>query len=120
MDYLDTITSFEAMEVEKVNCHIVSILIVYCPPPLTANYLSTSLFMNEFSSLLESCIIKTGSLLIAGDFNFHVDDTSDAVAANFLGLLESFDLRQQILSWTHLGQVASCSTESIIFKYHFS
>ena len=27
--------------------------------------------MNEFSSLLESCITKTGSLVIAGDFNFH-------------------------------------------------
>ena len=96
MDYLDTITSFEAMEVEKVNCHIVSILIVYCPPPLTANYLSTSLFMNEFSSLLESYAIKTGSLLIAGDFNFPGDDTSDAVAANFPGFLESFDLRQHV------------------------
>ena len=45
--------------------------------------------MNEFSSLLELYIIKTGSFLIAGDFNFHVDDTSDDVAANFLGLLES-------------------------------
>ena len=57
--------------------------------------------MNEFSSLLKLYIIKTGSFLIAGDFNFHVDDTSDDVAANFLGLLESFDLRQHIHSYTH-------------------
>ena len=74
--------------------------------------------MNEFSSLLESYIIKTGSLLIAGDFNFHVDDTSDAVAANFLGLLESFDLRQHVHSYTHraghtLDLVISRSAESI-------
>ena len=88
------------VEVE-VNSQIVSILIVYRPPPSSGNNLSTSLFMNEFSSLLDSHIIKTGSLLISGDFNFHVDDTSDAVAANFLGWLESFDLRQHLHSYTH-------------------
>ena len=54
------------------------------PQQSAANNLSTSLFMNEFSSLLESYIM-TGSLLIAVDFNFHFDDTSAAVAANFLG-----------------------------------
>ena len=30
-------------------------------------------------------------LLIAGDFNFHIDDTTDTAVANFLNLLESFD-----------------------------
>lgn len=75
--------------------------------------------MNEFSSLLKSYIIKTGSLLIAGDFNFHFDDTSAAVAANFLGLLESFGLRKHIQSYTHraghtLELVISRSAESIL------
>ena len=120
MHYLDTIISFEAMEVEvEVNSQIVSILIVYRPPPSSANKISTSLFMYEFSALLESYIIKTGSLLIAGDFNFHVDDTSDAVAANFLGLLESFDLRQHVHRYTHpaghtLDLAISRSAESIL------
>ena len=97
------------MEVEiEANSQIVSILIVYRPPPSSANNLSTSLSMNEFSSHLEKYIIKTGSLLIACDFNFHVDNTSDAVAANFLGLGKSFDLRQHVHptyppSWTYLG-----------------
>ena len=58
--------------------------------------------MNEFSSLLESYITKTGSLVIAGDFNFHIDDTTDTAAANFLSLLESFDL-QHVRSCTHRG-----------------
>ena len=91
MDYLDTITSFEAMEVEvEVNSQIVSILVVYRPPPSSANNFSTSLFMNEFSSLLESYIINTGSLLIAGDFNFHVNDTSDALIPFYLILLVTY------------------------------
>ena len=57
--------------------------------------------MNEFLSLLESYITKTGSLVIAGNFNFHIDDTTDTVAANFLSLLESFDLQQHVRSCTH-------------------
>ena len=114
MDFLDTIVSFEAMEVEvEVNSQIVSILIVYRPPPSSANNLSTSLFMNELSSLLESYIIKTGSLLIAGDFNFHVVGTSDAVAVNFLGFLESFDLGQHVDSYTHR---AGHSLDLVIFR----
>ena len=39
MDYLDTITSFDAMEVDvEVNSQIVSSLIVYRPPPLQSFY----------------------------------------------------------------------------------
>ena len=34
-------------------------------------------------------------------FNFHVDDTTDTAAANFLSLLESFDLQQHVRSCTH-------------------
>ena len=73
--YLDTFISFEAIESEvKIFSQSVSILIVYRPPPSSGNNLSTELFMNEFSSLLESYITKTGSLVIAGDFNFHVPE----------------------------------------------
>ena len=39
--------------------------------------------MNEFSSLLESYITKNGSLVVTGDFNFHVDDLTDTAADNF-------------------------------------
>ena len=100
--YLDTFISFEAIECEvKIFLQSVSILIVYCPPLSSGNNLSTELFMNEFSSLLEFYITKTGSLVITGDFNFHVDDTTDTAAANFLSLLESFDLQQHVRSCTH-------------------
>ena len=100
--YLDTFISFEAIECEvKVFSQSVSILSVYRPPPSSGNNLSTKLFMNEFSSLLESYITKSGSLVLAGHFNFHVDDTTDTAAANFLSLLESFDLQQHVRSCTH-------------------
>ena len=100
--YLDTFISFEAIECEvKVFSQSVSILSVYRPPPSSGNNLSTKLFMNEFSSLLESYITKSGSLVLAGHFNFHVDDTTDTTAANFLSLLESFDLQQHVRSCTH-------------------
>lgn len=93
MDYLDIIIFFEVMEVEKVNCYIVFIFIVYCFLLLIVNYFFISFFMNEFFFFLESCIIKIGLFLIVGDFNFYVDDIFDVVVVNFLGLLEFFDLR---------------------------
>ena len=98
--YLDTFISFEAIESEvKVFSQSVSILIVYHPPPSSGNNLSTEIFMNEFSSLLESYITKTGSLVIAGNFNFHIDDTTDTVAANFLRFSSSSMSRRYQETW---------------------
>ena len=73
--------------------------------------------MNEFSSLLESYITKTGSLVIAGDFNFHVDDTTDTAAANFLSLLESFDLQQHVRSCTSRPMAISSGQKMLKFAF---
>ena len=58
-------------------------------------------FIEEFSSLLENYVIKSGSLLIAGDFNFHINDTSDVSMVNFINLLEAFNLRIHATRATH-------------------
>jgi len=46
-------------------------------------FVSFTLFLDEFSSLLEK-------LVITGDFNFHLDNPSDPAAAPFLVLLDVF------------------------------
>ena len=94
--------SFEAIEVQlQVYSHTVFFLVVYRPPPSIVNNLSTGLFMDEFSSLLQLYVTTPGSLAIAGDFNFHIDDTSDTATVSFLKLLDSFNLRQHVQSPTH-------------------
>ena len=57
--------------------------------------------MDEFVRLLESYATNPGSLIITGDFNFHVDSKFDMTAGNFLTLLESFNLHQHVSNITH-------------------
>ena len=57
--------------------------------------------MEEFSSLLEQFVIKSGSLLIAGDFNLDIDKKRDVSTANFINLLEAFNLRLHVTQATH-------------------
>ena len=50
---------------------------------------------------LEQLVLTSGALVIAGDFNIHVDDPSDKEAADFLSLIESFGLKQHVSYPTH-------------------
>ena len=74
---------------------------VYRPPPSQKNRLSVTLFLDEFSSLLEKLVISNGPLLITGDFNFHLDNLSDRAAARFQAMLDVFDLKQHVRDSTH-------------------
>ena len=72
------------------------IVIVYRPPPSSSNQSTVVLFFNEFPILLESLATASGSLLIAGDFNLHVNDVRDTTATRFLQLIESFNLKKHV------------------------
>ena len=65
--------------------------------------LSTSLFLEEFSKLLESITAdqRHKRLLIVGDFNIHVDNSNDTTARQFVDLLDSFNLVQHVSEKTH-------------------
>ena len=56
---------------------------------------TATLFMQEFSSLLEH-IAHDANHMIAGDFNFHIDNRSDREALTFCELLESTGLKQHV------------------------
>ncbi|XP_066016040.1 uncharacterized protein [Pocillopora verrucosa] len=59
------------------------------------------MFLDEFSSFLEGLVSTTNALLVAGDFNFHIDEPNDCDARRFLQVLESFDLIQHVSEATH-------------------
>ena len=60
------------------------------------NSFTVGLFLDEFSSFLEGLVLAPSALLIAGDFNFHVDDQEDDDTRRFLQVLELFDLTQHV------------------------
>ena len=48
-------------------------------------------------------LCRSGSLLIAGDLNLHLDQPCRPEVKGFMDLLESADLKQQVRSKTHIS-----------------
>ena len=89
-------------------------LVVYRPPSL-----SVSDFISDFSSLIDFLNTFPSELIISGDFNIHVDQTSSTASCNFQSLLDSSDLKQHVSFPTHkyghtLDLLLSRNTSNII------
>lgn len=118
--HLGIVTNFKSFEFADVLLkHSSSCLrlIVYRPQTMADGTSSTAKFFEEFPSLFESLATVPGSLLMVGDFNFHVNDASDRSAQRFLRLLEAFNLKQHFWVPTHrsgntLGLVITRTDES--------
>ena len=95
--------TFEHMDV-SLSCgsDTVRLVLIYRPPPSKANRCTANMFMDEFATLLDSLTLAPGRLLLAGDFNFHVNVASSKEASNFLKLLDSQNLHQHVLTPTHI------------------
>src|SRR6267154_2096467 len=83
-------------------------LLIYRPPPKTkpinlptAGSNSFSSFFTDFSLLLEDLVSSPSELIITGDFNLHLDDSSCSKSTSFLSLLHTFDLTQLVSFPTH-------------------
>ena len=94
---------------ELINIHITSVynhnltlVFIYRSPPSPGNGFTIRMFLEEFSSFLEGLVSTTSALLVAGVFNFHIDEPNDCDAGRFLQVLESFDLIQQSTSLKRL------------------
>ena len=95
-------SSFEYLDVIVNNRNIsIRTIITYRPPPSKINKLSTSMFFKEFCIFLEQLIILSDNILIAGDFNFHVDNIRNTDTITFNKILESFNLQQHVNGPTH-------------------
>jgi hypothetical protein len=90
---------------ELLVCHLTAasskliLVSVYRP----SSHAITATFFEELTSLLELLATYNSSTIITGDFNIHVDEVTDALALQFLDLLEAFGLLQHVKSATHMG-----------------
>ncbi|EDO35900.1 predicted protein, partial [Nematostella vectensis] len=76
-------------------------IVVYRTPPSKKNRFTVSKFLDEFSSFLENVATTIYPLIIAGDFNFHLDNSNDRSAARFQELMDTFNLSQHVQQPTH-------------------
>ena len=102
VDKRGTFSSFEHMDLNILadKC-LIHLILIYRPPPSNKNGNSVKMFMNEFSTFLESAIIAPGRLIILGDFNFHVENAERKDAQDFLSLIHSMGLVQHVRASTH-------------------
>ena len=59
--------------------------------------------MDEFSVYLEDLVLCPKALVIAGDFNLHIDDPAGADVRQFADLLATFGLIQHVTFATHVS-----------------
>ena len=101
LDTPRTIT-FEHLALNLVEGHkSVIILLVYRPESSVVNRYSLSEFSDEFTELVSQFHGRNQELLIAGDFNFHVNKPGNSKARKFKDILQMFDLVQHIKGPTH-------------------
>ena len=79
-------------------------LVVGNRPPYSEKHpITPRVFFGEFGSYLETVILSPESLILTGDYNFHVDVADDTDARAFLDLLASVGLKQHVNVPTHVS-----------------
>ena len=74
---------------------------VYHPPSSSKNKSPISKFILEFSDLIERIFTLNVKIVLAGDFNVHVDIPSDSEAFLFNDILTTFNLQQHVKGPSH-------------------
>ena len=93
--------SFEIMEIKMtVNSQTVRLAVVYRP-----GHPGTDIdFLADFGTFLENFSLKSGRLLVCGDFNYWLDDpTAKPYSSEFLELIEQNNFRNLVDSPTHIS-----------------
>ena len=60
-----------------------------------------NMFLEEFEDFLHTFLSMPGSTIIAGDFNFHVEENDDRYSNKFLELIDLHNLKQHVVGKTH-------------------
>ena len=95
------------------------LLLLYRPPFSDKHPVTTSTFLNEFSSYLEEIILSRELLMIVGDFNLHVDDRDNfdvSLLLDFIGVNELGSTCEWRHAWErpHPRLVITRETDSVL------
>ena len=95
------------VQFEYLICNIVidnssvSLAVVYRPPPSQENLLNTNTFLVEWAEFLSNFTTTTSEIVIVGDLNIHLDNTTHHHTIAMERTVESFDLQQHVHEPTH-------------------
>jgi len=90
--------SFEGLCVRiAVNGESFIFLTIYRPGSVRPS----SLFFDELTTVIETLVLQSCPVLVGGDFNIHVEESTDPDAVRLSELFSSFDMTQHIDGPTH-------------------
>jgi len=113
-------SSFESIELSISAISVnVRLVVIYRMPPSSRNKIKQSLFINEFTDLLERLSAENGKLIIVGDFNVNWLNKTNQERKQLNDILDSFGLIQHITEPTHqnghlLDYIISRGTDELI------
>ena len=90
-----SVSSFECVHLSVIGAAQLQLVLIYRPPKA-----STS-FLPELTELLAAVCPLSPSTILLGDFNIHVDNSNCSFAADFLALLDCFNITQYVHGPTH-------------------
>ena len=98
----DAFRSFEHIECRlKTPMSSMRIVVVYRPPPSAKNGLTTTVFFDEWDRFIDQHTIKPGPLIIMGDLNIHIDNTTNADARRLINSVNATGMVLHVREPTH-------------------
>ena len=65
------------------------------------NSITKTQFIDKFTIWLPGILTKYNNIIIAGDFNIHIDDTNSDEGTIFKDTMDAFGLKQHVRTPTH-------------------
>ena len=98
----DAFRSFEHIECRlKTPVSSMRIVVFYRPPPSAKNRLTTTVFFDEWDRFIDQHTIKPGPLIIMGDLNIHIDNTTNADARRLINSVNATGMVLHVREPTH-------------------
>jgi len=82
---------------------ILDVHVIYRPPYSARHPVTTATFFTEIEDYLSTAVETSNSLILAGDYNIHVDTVADPDAKIFQDLLKTYNLQQHVNTPTHMS-----------------
>ncbi|KAJ8024297.1 hypothetical protein HOLleu_36998 [Holothuria leucospilota] len=96
--------SFEFSEwVIKLQRHLVGLSIIYRPPYSVNHSVTTSVFLEQFATYLESIATEREPLFIVGDVDIHINKPDDNDTRQLNDLQTSLAMEQLVMELTHVS-----------------
>ena len=83
---------------------MVTLVGIYHLPYSQTNKCTGDMFLDDLAGFLQGVLTLYSNIIIAGDFNLHIDDIANPDAQVFLDLLTAFGLQNHVNFPTHKSE----------------